>query len=262
MVNTRTSDAVIALRRRAIDAIPGRLRLPARVLAMRLLGRLEREMAYLPALAPPGTVAVDVGANRGLYTYALARHCRVVHAIEPQPWCADTIRAWGNPRVIVHEVAASDRTGILRLSIPLRGQTRMTGYATAGAIEGPTEKIEVPAQPLDDLDLGPVDFIKIDVEGHEMSVLNGAGATIDRHRPDLLIEIEQRHLVQPATVTGAIEHITGLGYEGFFLDDSRWRSTDHFDPAVDQRPENAEKSGARYVNLFAFQPLGKVTIPR
>lgn len=227
---------------------------------MRLLGQLEREMSYLPLLAPAGTVAVDVGANRGLYTYALARRCRAVHAIEPQPWCADTIRAWHNPRVTVHEVAASERSGTLRLSIPLRGRTRMTGYATVGTIEGPVEVIDVPARPLDDLDLGPVSFIKIDVEGHEMSVISGAATTLDRYRPNLLVEIEQRHLLGPATVKDALDYMSGIGYQGCFLDGSRWRSTDHFDLDVDQRPENAETNHAHYINLFLFQPRGQLTI--
>lgn len=92
-------------------------------------------------------------------------------AIGPQPCCADTHSGLVQPRVIVHEVAASDQTGTLRLSIPLRGRTRMTGYATAGRFEGPVETLDVPARPLDDLELGPVAFIKIDVEGHEMSVI-------------------------------------------------------------------------------------------
>src|SRR2546421_525914 len=101
-----------------MESLPGPWRLPARIRAMRVMGRLEPEMSWLDVLAPPGSTAVDVGANRGIYTYSLARHCSVVHAIEPQPWCAETIRSWGSPKVQVHQMAVSDHDGTLTLSIP------------------------------------------------------------------------------------------------------------------------------------------------
>ena len=226
---------------------------------MRLLGRLEPEMTWLEVLAPPGTTAVDVGANRGVYTYALAQHCSAVHAVEPQPWCATTIRSWGNPKVRVHEVALSDHSGMLALSIPLRGRTRMTGYATAGAVVGPHDVIEVPVVRLDDLALGPVSLIKIDVEGHELAVLRGASTIIGTERPNLLVEIEERHLVG-TTIRAALDEVCQSGYAGFFLDGDRWRSVGDFDPARDQPAVNAGVRGARYINLFAFQPSESVTL--
>ena len=36
-------------------------------------------------------------------------------------------------------------------------------------------------------------FIKIDVEGHELKVIDGAKETIEKHKPNLLIEIEEQH---------------------------------------------------------------------
>jgi Methyltransferase FkbM domain len=42
---------------------------------------------------------------------------------------------------------------------------------------------------LDDLIDGPVDFIKIDVEGMEMAVLEGAAGLVARNRPDIYIEV-------------------------------------------------------------------------
>ena len=46
---------------------------------------------------------------------------------------------------------------------------------------------------LDDLALGDVGFVKIDVEGHELAVLRGAAETLQRNRPPLLVEAEERH---------------------------------------------------------------------
>ena len=56
--------------------------------------------------------------------------------------------------------------------------------------------------------------IKIDVEGHEAAVLPGATATIDRERPRIVIEIEQRHLDCP--ISDIFDQIRVHGYRGWF----------------------------------------------
>jgi hypothetical protein len=61
-----------------------------------------------------------------------------------------------------------------------------------------------------------VSFIKIDVEGHELSVLEGGVRTIANNRPVLWVEIEQRHLSRP--MSDVFEFIKSLGYDGGFYD--------------------------------------------
>ena len=65
-------------------------------------------------------------------------------------------------------------------------------------LPGAEELIEIEAElkPLDDFALGGVDFIKIDVEGHEVEVLLGAAATIERCRPMVLIELKKEHVAE------------------------------------------------------------------
>ena len=60
-----------------------------------------------------------------------------------------------------------------------------------------------------------IGFIKIDVEGHELEVIEGAKNTIVKNMPVLLIEIEKRHTKEP--VENSINHIKKIGYECFFL---------------------------------------------
>ena len=80
---------------------------------------------------------------------------------------------------------------------------------------------------LDGLDLGDIGFMKIDVEGFEAQVIEGARETIARCRPVMLIEIEQAHTGEsPAAL---IERIAALGYgccalAGGVLTD--WRAVD------------------------------------
>ncbi|WP_268251869.1 FkbM family methyltransferase [Streptomyces massasporeus] len=66
-------------------------------------------------------------------------------------------------------------------------------------------------------------FVKADVEGTELAVLKGGSATLRRHRPTLLLEIERRHPakygVHPADV---LRHLRGFGYQAHRRRHSHW----------------------------------------
>jgi FkbM family methyltransferase len=170
-------------------------------------------------------VCLDVGANYGLYTHALARlvgPTGVVHSIEPLPTAfrvlsiSLALRGLGN--VHRHRVALGERatTGTLRvprrrLGLPVHGRA----FLAAGS-DGPGPNAEfaglrdvgVEVVPLDELcarlGLQRVDFVKADVEGAEFAVLQGGEATLARHRPTLLLEIEQRHVAKYGHDAGAL----------------------------------------------------------
>ena len=69
-----------------------------------------------------------------------------------------------------------------------------------------------------------IGFIKIDVEGHEKNVLEGAKNLIERNKPNLLVEIEERHSNQK--VKDTINFINNLGYKSYFCEQSSLISTD------------------------------------
>jgi hypothetical protein len=75
------------------------------------------------------------------------------------------------------------------------------------------DSVSVETRRLDAMDIGPVGFIKIDVEGHEQEVLEGASATLERDQPSLLIEVEERH--RAGAVAGVVGLLTSLGYQAF-----------------------------------------------
>src|SRR5207247_9735926 len=77
----------------------------------------EPELAILPDIVPAGCTAIDIGAYRGVYSYALSRIARRVEAFEPNPVLAKIIAAKLAPNVRVHEVALSDRDGHATLYI-------------------------------------------------------------------------------------------------------------------------------------------------
>jgi FkbM family methyltransferase len=94
--------------------------------------------------------------------------------------------------------ALSDRNGDATLNVPSIGNVALTGWASLG--EPGLEKadridsVAVPCRRLDSLGLEelPVDFIKIDVEGHELAVLRGGATCISRWRPWFIIEAWER----------------------------------------------------------------------
>jgi FkbM family methyltransferase len=136
----------------------------------------------------PGSLAIDVGANIGIYSSAFAKRVSqggMVIALEPEPDNLRSLRkrfsSLQSPVKIV-DAAASDRVGTIKLHRDL--------YNPAGHVIS-DHGIEVRSVRLDDL-VGqqalPVSVIKIDVEGAEPLVLRGAQLTIDRYRPTILLE--------------------------------------------------------------------------
>jgi hypothetical protein len=108
------------------------------------------------------------------------------------------------------------------------------GYSNQGASMNP-EKIGraehrsmvVETRRLDDLDLGAIGFIKIDVEGHEGAVITGAAETLLRYRPNLVVEIEERHARRP--ITELLGAVCSHGYEAFALEQGVLRRAEQID---------------------------------
>jgi FkbM family methyltransferase len=175
----------------------------------------EYELRILRRYVPRDRVAIDVGANEGIYAYHLSRYARSVVAFEPNPRYDRALRFL--PRnVTVRVEALSSAPGTLPLHIPASANGELESWATLEATELPLARsIDVPVRRLDDLELGPVGFIKMDVEGHEMAVLEGADATIRRDRPVLLVEAEDEY--RPGATSDLFRWASEHSYRGCFF---------------------------------------------
>jgi len=190
--------------------IPSAIYYPHKIRAEIKLG--EPELGMLARLVRPASTAIDVGANRGIYSYTLAKVAAHVEAFEPNPALAHFARTMLGRRARVHECALSNVEGAGTLHIPF-GRHSMPNHLVASLRDRGDggAAVEVPLRTLDSFDFKNVSFIKIDVEGHELEVLEGARRTVSRDRPNLLVELLAGTHDDPL---GAINQIkTTFGYE-------------------------------------------------
>lgn len=222
----------------------------------------EIEVAILDLIVPPNTHAIDVGANWGVYAKTLSGLCRAVHCLEPNPFLARMIARTLPANCHVQQAAASHSAGFATLHIPVTDGRMVDGLASLNTFDDrPVETVHVPTIRLDDITAEKVGFVKIDVEGAEAMVLEGATHLITFVRPLFLIEIEERHRA------GAIAQARALfereGYEGYFIDEDRMKSIAEFDADTMQDSghfdQQKHRRSQRYVNNFLFAPAGMMT---
>ena len=236
------------------DALPRRYQVPLKFWYSKMRGDLEEEMVLLPKLLKPSDTVIDIGANRGVYAYSLARIGARVELFEPNPACAQILASWAAPRpnVNLHRVALSDHEGSAQLQIPVddAGIEHDSSASIEKSDSGQFREQVVPLATLDSFQFLQVALIKIDVEGHEFSVVQGAQKTIASYKPALLIEIERRHVNHSFSATFNL--LQDEGYRSFFLDAGILRPFDEFDVYRDQSLDNLGVHNSRYINNFLF----------
>ncbi len=229
--------------------VPGRLYIWHH--ARRALRRGERELSMLPFLVDPQRMALDVGANKGDYSYFLARLCPRVIAFECNPKIVGMLRRTVARNVQVEAVGLSDAAGqaVMRIPRGARGHSNQRGTLAAKKIVAAVTEVPVETRRLDDYGLDDVGFIKIDVEGLELKVLEGARETLARCRPVLLLELEEIHLEMP--IEQAFRTVEAYGYRGLAATRTGLVALEAFDA---ERRHRAPATRADYVFNFIFLP--------
>ena len=227
-------------------------RLYVRYKAAKEWRRGEPEFRLLPLLMDRRRNAVDAGANKGTFTYAMARYARHVYAFEPNPKMVAVLRRTAGRNVTVSDAALSNASGTAELRIPRYGKGSFSNQGASLSTVKVSEdfaSVTVSAKRLDDLGLADIGFLKIDVEGFEQEVIDGARELIARDRPTMLIELEEKHTRIP--IERSLAAVEGLGYRGMFIDRASGALSDlsRFDP---DRHHRTREAG--YVFNFIFFP--------
>ena len=175
----------------------------------------EPEFALMSELLAPGDWAIDVGANVGHYTLRMAAVVgpagRVI-AFEPVPATfeilAASCRRSGRTNITLINAAVSDTCAVVHMSVPITDTGMKNFYQASIVADAPTnalQSVSALTLPVDALPLPRVPkLIKIDAEGHELSVLRGMDKLIRQHMPLLIVEASNDEI-------GA--HIRSVGYD-------------------------------------------------
>lgn len=186
------------------------------------------EFYWLNRVLQPGMTFLDIGANDGLYALFASRIVSsegLICAFEPSP------REFSR---LQYNIALNNITNIQAVPIALAsvngsselrlannehaGQNTLGAFMYEGVASLQTETI--PVRRLDDwlaeAAIQSVDLIKMDVEGAEFSVLQGAQQTLTTYHPLLLLELADSALqAQGSSADAVLEFLQSLGYEIF-----------------------------------------------
>ena len=193
---------------------------------------------------PPQCVVLDVGANIGVHTLDFARDCSpkggIVHAFEAQrivfQMLCGNVALNSLENVMAHHCAVGLDCGTLNMPRIDYGVPTSFGSVELGtgqqresigqALHWDALGEQVPLLSLDSLALPRADFIKIDVEGMELDVLNGADQLITQHKPVLYIEFIK------TDASALKDWLVGHGYEIAQANRLNWVATHPENPCV------------------------------
>jgi FkbM family methyltransferase len=164
---------------------------------------LEPELNALQLFLKPGFVVLDVGANVGVYTLKAAKEVGpggLVIAVEPfldtARQLSNNIRANGFRNIRIRNLCVAEKTQAVHFYLN-GGMPNSYGLFA----EGNAESISVLAVSLDELcrweGLERLDYLKIDAEGAEDSILAGSVEAVSRFRPIIQVEISKAKSIVP-----------------------------------------------------------------
>lgn len=221
-------------------------RLVLNVLTWKHLKQEYAELNLVKDLIPKNTVALDIGVYMGVFSNVMARYAKKVYSFEPHPeHFAFCTKALPNNVEVINS-ALSNEEGEIILTVPKK-------YPSAGKIGGSFEGLEVIEYKvnkavLDTYKFENVSVIKIDAEGHEYEILQGASDIIKNNKPCLIVEIEQRH--QERKIQEVFDLILNFGYKGFFILNHKLIRIEEFSMALQKNHEIGVYG--KYVNNFIF----------
>lgn len=185
-------------------------------------GRFERDeldalIAFMTHKHLLKGVCIDVGANIGNHSVFFADYFNEVHAFEPspRPYALLVQNAMLKSNIHCYNVGLSDHSCTAKLTAPLDN----IGQGSIGAViqeDALHVSASVKLVPLDGVDVMheiEIGLIKIDVEGHELCVLDGAKALITRTSPVIVFE-QQPGEIKDGT-SPVIDRLRTLGYGDF-----------------------------------------------
>lgn len=220
-------------------------------------GHVERKRMYLRAIfhrkfrkivcrlsliIPSGTTVLDIGGNHGRFAAELARahnHGLTIHSFEPLPYNFATMELVTKKyrNVLIHPFGLSEHDEKMYIYTPVfkngvidHGSSFIAERLPKVKRQNWSSLVRTPIfvkegdKVLDEIGVRLFSFAKIDVEGHELSVLRGLREHIERCYPLFFTEILPPHPNRANTTADLISWMRSLGYKPVLDDETshRW----------------------------------------
>lgn len=209
----------------------------------------DLEFSCLDILCKNDKISLDIGSLWGGYAIEMRKFSSKVYCFEPNIKNVEFLFATfkNDKKIEIKNLAVSDQSGVLQFRVPIKSpgnatiepQNRLEGFNDIA-----TYDVKVIA--IDDLQMKNIGFVKIDIEGHELSALKGMGKTLMDQKPNLLVEIENRHY--DGAIVKVWQYLERIGYDLFFLNDHMIYQITDFKPEKYQNAVN--RNTPAYVNNF------------
>ncbi|HXB41564.1 MAG TPA: FkbM family methyltransferase [Bacteroidia bacterium] len=199
---------------------------------------------------------IDVGANKGEFIYVAENvlPARKICAFEPLPYFSEKLKVLFKD-IQVFNFALSDKSSATTLYVPVKNDIPDDSLSSVNQPEtGDYITYDINLKTLDEVtqekNLNEAAFLKIDVEGHEFSVLKGGEQFIKNFVQIMLVEIEERHH-KGKTLTEMIIEIENSGFVCYYLHPQKQQLMRFSEnPEIYQKKEDLNT--AKYINNFWF----------
>ncbi|MBV9986091.1 MAG: FkbM family methyltransferase [Chitinophagaceae bacterium] len=217
-------------------------------------------IAYIRKAVQTGNTVFDIGAHKGGYLYFFLQQLQyngAIYAFEPQSvlyqYLKKMQRLFNWQQVTIEPMAVSDRSGKAMLCVPYNGGRPSSPCATI--IESKMAFDYQAREEVDTISLDTYcstrqvapDFLKVDVEGNELSVFTGAQKLLHTLKPRILFECEAR-FVGEEKLWETFRLLQQAQYKGYFIMQNKLLPVSAFSISRHQDP-----GAAVYCNNFIFE---------
>lgn len=207
----------------------------------------ERDMDIVKYLVASGDSVIDVGANFGFYTLFLSNlvgNQGQVSSFEPIPLTyeilSNNVKRLSLLNVKLFDYAISEQEGPGTMVIPKWSDSGGENFYQARirsgeAASGQLQEVRVNLKSLDSLFVDhqrTVAFVKIDVEGHELQVIEGARTLISRSMPALLVEVSSNPDDRQSSAFALFNLLREEGYDAYWYDGATFKHRSSGDQSV------------------------------
>ncbi|MHB8258937.1 MAG: FkbM family methyltransferase [Bacteroidia bacterium] len=217
----------------------------------------DLELKFLSnLLAQEPLFFIDVGANKGefLFTVEKVLSPSKIWAIEPLPYFANKLKALF-PTIKVFNLGLSDKEVQTTLYVPINNGVLDDSLSSVNKPAGNFNSYTINCTTLDTLiESNQITnekiFLKIDVEGHEFNVLQGAEKTIKNSVLVMLVEIEERHHKEKL-LKEMIECVESKGFYCYHLSPQKPELV-RFSAGSEEFQKKEDLNTRKYINNFWF----------